>query len=494
MTTTSWIFNRQQLTELSSSKVAVDPEIYCLTAALCAFVIVQAGMNLTLPPGSLYEEDCPQTRRGYANMLLADIVRIRKTIDYVETPTLSSLQISFFLFGCYFSFENQNTCWFHLREAATLAQMMSLHDEATYLKGDPVDSMYKRRTYWLLLVTERAYALERHRPLTLHPTIELPKPQDPHEEDTIGGFISLIKLFCCIDDEFMGLWNKSKTECSTAWLAQLQQQLRNVLPADLKTTESQAADIRITLHWLRIMVWQLSITNGYLSSTSPDTSMTFKYPIEVARDLIQDIKKLSQGSMEVHGIGLIEKLFDVACTLADVISCVPLERNSTQSHETPSDYLNYFISLISHLHGGSSRYLPLLMAKVSENLPIMAPSLDWTTMNIKQGYAGASDNIPTPTPPDAAQMQFARAKGYFGTSSSSMNRSRPMNPHVQTSFANSGLMFNDYSPADTRMSPSSFRSTPPPTYPAPVGQPMVASAPRSVPSGIEVLNYEGYPG
>lgn len=409
MYTTAWILNRGSLLDSVASQLAADPETYCLTASLCAFVMVQPGTNLAVAEGSHYRGRPPQNRYGYAAMLLDDIVRVRKSIDYTESPSLTCVQTSFFLFSCYFTLERQNVCWFHLREAVTLAQIMGMHEESSYATGDPVENMYKRRTYWLLLVTERAYALERHRPLSIHPTIELPTPQEPHEEEVITGFLYLISLFRCIDDEFMALWNKAKLSCSIAWLAQLQQQLTDALPADLKTTESQAADVRITLHWLRIMVWQLSITNGFLSSTSYHPCMTFKYPIEVAKDLVQDIRNLSMASMEVHGIGLIEKLFDVACTLTDVIACVPLTPPADSVEEAPIECLNAFLNLISQLRGGSSRYLPLLLAKVSEALPNMAPPVSPAQMSIKQGYAGASDDTPTPSPPQT--MQYIAALG-----------------------------------------------------------------------------------
>ncbi|KAI1615866.1 hypothetical protein EDD37DRAFT_571110 [Exophiala viscosa] len=409
MYTTAWIMNRESLLDSIASQIATDAELYCLTASLCAFVMVQPGTNLPVAPGSHYQGESPQTRYGYAQMLLDDIVRVRKSFDYIESSSLGSVQTSFFLFSCYFTLERQNLCWYHLREAVTLAQIMGMHEESSYATADHVENIYKRRTYWLLLVTERAYALERHRPLSIHPTIDLPTPQEPDEEAVITGFLHLISLFRCIDDEFMGLWNKAKLSCSVAWLTQLQQQLTAALPADLKTTESQAADIRITLHWLRIMVWQLSITNGFLSSTSYHRSMTFKYPIEVSKDLAEDIKVLSMASMELHGVGLIEKLFDIACTLTDVIACVPLTPNAESSEEAPIEYLNAFLSLISRLRGGSSRYLPLLLAKVSETLPNMARPVAPAQMSIKQGYAGASDDTPTPSPPQT--MQYIAALG-----------------------------------------------------------------------------------
>ena len=300
------IFKRQKLQDLIDGCENGQPEIYCLIASLCAFIMVQPGMNLSVSGGmgESFEGEPPQSRYGYASTLIEDLLRVRKGFDYVEHPTLLTVQTSFFLFSSYFSLEKQNACWFYLREAATIAQMMGMHEEATYLSTDLAERLYRRRTYWLILVTERAYAMERHRPLTLYATIELPSAEGADEE-IINGFLHLISLFRCIDDEFMGLWNKARSECSTGWLSQLQLQLIDALPPELKTTKYQAADIKITQQWLRIIVWQLSIMNGNLSSSSPNSAMTFRYPIEIAKDLLQDMQRMDVPSMEVHGVGLV---------------------------------------------------------------------------------------------------------------------------------------------------------------------------------------------
>ncbi len=358
------IFQKQRLQSMVTSHSNTSPEVYCLIAAMCSFIMVQPGMVLPGTPSAHSDS----ARYNTAEALLEEALNIRKTYDYVENPSLIAVQTSFFLFACYFSLEKQNTAWYHLIQATTLAQMIKMHEESSYLAGDKSENMYRRRTFWLILITERAYAMERHRPLMLHTTIELPNPdEDPAERAIISGFLHLINLYRHIDDDFIGLWNKTKSDCSTSWLADLQQKLTDALPPNLMSTESQAADILTTQHWLRTMVWQLSIMNGYLSSSSPDSSMTFQYPIEIAKDLIRDINALSQDSMEVHGVGLIEKLFDIACTLTDVIACVPLD--TAIFGTIPADYLNQFLYLISRLRGGASRFVPLLLAKISENIP-----------------------------------------------------------------------------------------------------------------------------
>ena len=146
--------------------------------------------------------------------------------------------------------------------------------------------------------------MQKHLPLTLHATIGLPT-SDPDSSTSISGFVYLINLFRPFDDTFVGLWNKTRTDCSTYYLAQLQRELSDALPTYLNTTESQAADLRVSQQWLRTVVWQLSIANGFLSSSAPDSSMTFRYPIDIAKDLVTVARQFSKEAMEVHGIGLV---------------------------------------------------------------------------------------------------------------------------------------------------------------------------------------------
>lgn len=152
----------------------------------------------------------------------------------------------------------------------------------------------------------RAHALQRRRPLTLHATIELPRiDEDPAEAIELTGFVHLVNLFKPFDDTFVGLWNKARVGCTTAWLAKLQQQLSEALPIYLQGTESQIVDLHISQQWLRTMVWQLSISQGFLSSTAADHALTFQYPIEISRDLGLMASQFTQEAMEIHGIGLV---------------------------------------------------------------------------------------------------------------------------------------------------------------------------------------------
>lgn len=68
----------------------------------------------------------------------------------------------------------------------------------------------------------------------------------------------------------------------------------------------------------------------------------------------------------------IEKLFEVACTLIDVMACLSVAgRRSSGFKLGPQDYLKHLCTLIHDLPGGRRRYLPLLLTKVHQTLSSM---------------------------------------------------------------------------------------------------------------------------
>lgn len=115
----------------------------------------------------------------------------------------------------------------------------------------------------------------------------------------------MINMYKIIDDTFVNLWNRVHTHVNPAWITQLQTQLSEAVPAYLDCTEAQAVEIRVTQHWLRAQAWQLCVCQGLVSSVTNDSPLTFKYPIEISRDLLTMAHQFSQQAMEVHGAGLV---------------------------------------------------------------------------------------------------------------------------------------------------------------------------------------------
>lgn len=195
--------------------------------------------------------------------------------------------------------------------------------------------------------TNRSYALQRHRPLSLQATIDLPTAADDPTEPSplLTSFIHLVTLFHHFDDTLIALWNKTRSNYPQAYLATLQKQLSDALPNYLHSSESQAATLRINQQWLKQMIWQASMQNGFLSSGNDDPSMTF------------------------------QKLYDVAFSLTDVLTVSSVF--SDPFAPAPAEYITQFLSLLSSFRNGANkRFLPLLFAKVHDVLPhLVIPTL-----------------------------------------------------------------------------------------------------------------------
>lgn len=115
-------------------------------------MLIQPGIELKIgqvPNGS------SSTNTALGLILLDEALRVRKHYDYVENPTVVSVMTSFFLFGCYYGLNKQNTAWFHLREATASVQILGMDEESYYLEGYIKDTSSKRRLFWLLFITER---------------------------------------------------------------------------------------------------------------------------------------------------------------------------------------------------------------------------------------------------------------------------------------------------------------------------------------------------
>ena len=120
----------------------------------------------------------------------------------------------------------------------------------------------------------------------------------------LQGFLHLIQLYKPFDDTFIGLWNQSIEKCDPDWIITLQRDLAQALPKYLNSTQTQAVDLRTSQQWLKIMIWQLSISHRLLSSKATDSALTFQFPVELSRAMVAETNQFPVEAMEVHGIGM----------------------------------------------------------------------------------------------------------------------------------------------------------------------------------------------
>lgn len=199
----------------------------------------------------------------------------------------------------------------------------------------------------------------------------------------------------------------------------------------------------------------------------------------------------------------------MSCTLSDVITYVPLEQANGDS-QPPQDYLNQLLNLISRLRGGASRYVPMLMSKVQDNLPHMSNPLPHMPNNL-EGFMESSPSSSSSsgemirpihiTRSPLTQIQIPSSMSQYGTPSSQTGFSEQvMTPQSQTMHHQDRLMFEAYSPSvnshtDAGMTPPMFGlpGTPQQQYAMP-GMSGHLPQPRSMPIGSASNKQEGWDG
>lgn len=141
------IVDTQELvSSLQADVERTDQETYAMATAIAAATIAQ----LRLVPSSLPGDEIT------AHTLAVECLRARRAINYKSVVNLNRLRTSFFL---HIYYENQDLggteSLLYLREAITMAQMMNLHQESTYVGLSRQEQELRRRVLWLLFITER---------------------------------------------------------------------------------------------------------------------------------------------------------------------------------------------------------------------------------------------------------------------------------------------------------------------------------------------------
>ena len=218
---------------------------------------------------------------------------------------------SFFLFAYYGNHEKHAKAWHYLQEAITFAENLNMDDESSYGKLDPVEAQWRRRLYWLLFITERAYAVQRRKHTRLHSSVQLPAVYESEDPQLLNGFVNLANLFSAVDDNFVRAWRGSRKAslCNEAWLAQTQEQLDKAALALGNITETQQLDISVTREWLHVLAWQMGVSNGLIWGQGQG-GMRLEYPIELAKKVVEITSGANALALDSHGIGMVSTPFD----------------------------------------------------------------------------------------------------------------------------------------------------------------------------------------
>lgn len=226
------------------------------------------------------------------------------------------------------------------------------------------------------------------------------------QTDTIGmtGLLYLMETFDAIDESVVECWagycRYSDGRCETFDRRQAIRMFRaqrraregcltgtlsfeptaSLLPLQ-RLLESQQADISVTQSWLTNRLWELCMSHGLLLETSDHAELRFDFAYHVASDLVSVCNAISLASMEVHGVGLIEKVYDITMSLAKAMGSSPrmtleasftildpLVDRSADSGSTVQDLLRRLSQIIYDFRGGDHEYVPKTAMALS-NIP-----------------------------------------------------------------------------------------------------------------------------
>ncbi|KZT55093.1 hypothetical protein CALCODRAFT_409741, partial [Calocera cornea HHB12733] len=364
--TRAWLFAR-----LDRSEHQQDPQFAALLLAMSALALTQ--------PVQASEQAAVPEQQARARQLLEEACRMRASALFGQHATIDAVLTSFYIFACLFGMKEDNAAWFRLTEAVTLGQLLKLHLPGSYEGLEKGERERRLRTYWILCITEsRAYALQRGHPITF-------RGRPSQTMDAVSGGLQIgelddfpvrhLKLFDSVDEDFIDCWNGrcAGRACRTLDAAralalhkQLSEPLEGAhtpsqesfevfssLTSTWKRGEIQSADVLITQQWLLNRLWRLAMSHGLIDPAASEPALRVDAPVTLAHAALAICNRLSMPSIEAHGIGYLEKLYDIATTLAVLSQYAPeVVSQPTEDGLSVSQLLAEYVALFRRFRGG----------------------------------------------------------------------------------------------------------------------------------------------
>jgi hypothetical protein len=155
----------------------------------------------------------------------------------------------------------------------------------------------------------RALAILHHRNITLHAPLPINAPNDAgyyQDELSLNGIVLLAKVYTPFDYSFFRSWNNLGPVMDRTSALHLQRQLESTLHAHYPpVAQIQAPAIKVTILWLRLVVWRLCLSQSWLTGDPANPVLTYTFPIHLAQETLQAIDQFHEELLEVHGGPLV---------------------------------------------------------------------------------------------------------------------------------------------------------------------------------------------
>jgi hypothetical protein len=254
-----------------------------------------------------------------------------------------------------------------LRESITMIQTMNIHQysEDNFCGLTRGEVSRRQRMYWEAFIHERFVCIMSGFPCAMIPLRTGPPITDPDVPPYVTvGFNRLIRLFQIMDEQLLAHWTAQTMPdaptITAEWIERKQAQLdadeaetaeaaRDLLASGAGAlTEEQHVDLFVTRLWLRTLVWQLALSHGLLRSAPPRDAhegFSLHFPAQrlsaQLRGLVSRLRNMS--SIITHGSGILQKLFEITSTVADVLA---LPRGPGQTQEEARARVEDFLFLV----------------------------------------------------------------------------------------------------------------------------------------------------
>ncbi|KAI7763422.1 hypothetical protein LZL87_010487 [Fusarium oxysporum] len=295
-----------------------DRSFGSLVQAICSLVLLQ--------PVQSQEKRSWPNREARADAHLALAVNLHSQSDLGQSPTLETIMTSVFLFACQFCKGNFDAARFRLREAAALAEVMNLDKPESYGKIGDTEKQRRLRTLISLTIIERIYSVQRDyipgtKLLSRNKLQELQNAiassDDRAESENIIAMEcinSMLEQVDFIDSDILKCWKglcweeEAPTHVTRSKILTLLRRYR--IPPRLSglsdiDTHAQHADILVTRHWIRIKLWALASSHGFVEALPDEEEFRNEYALTIASEALDTCSQFEMASLETHGVGLV---------------------------------------------------------------------------------------------------------------------------------------------------------------------------------------------
>jgi hypothetical protein len=244
--------------------------------------------------------------------------------------------------GCNFQVQKWGQAWLNLQEAISIGQLLKIEDVRSYSGLHPAEQERRLKAYWLLAVTERAFALQSHHDVHLKGSITRMDSQLAQKivaTERSDYLRRRLFLFDVVDEHLIACYNGRCTpaQCTVFTRAKALAIYRTLsdpslhanaghvqeLSAHDSHSSIQAADLWISARWLQDKIWNLAFDHGLVEEHALDDVFRSTTPFQLAQAALGTCRLLPIQSLEACGISILEKLFGMIATALKICAVWP---------------------------------------------------------------------------------------------------------------------------------------------------------------------------